>query len=42
MILEALGAQVRVAYGGPEALDALAHYDAGVVVLDIGMPGMDG
>jgi CheY-like chemotaxis protein len=42
MILEALGAEVRVAYAGREALDTLTHYDAGVVVLDIGMPGMDG
>jgi CheY-like chemotaxis protein len=42
MILEALGAEVRVAYAGREALDTLAHYDAAVVVLDIGMPGMDG
>jgi CheY-like chemotaxis protein len=42
MILEALGAEVRVAYAGREALDTLTHYDAGVVVLDIGMPDMDG
>jgi len=42
LLLELLGAEVRVAYDGPEALDALATYDPSVVLLDIGMPGMDG
>jgi CheY-like chemotaxis protein len=30
-----------VAYAGREALDTPAHHDAEVVVLDMGMPGMD-
>lgn len=30
------------AAAGREALDTLTNYDAAVVVLDIGMPGMDG
>ena len=35
-------ALVRVAYDGPSALLALADFKAAVVLLDIGMPGMDG
>jgi CheY-like chemotaxis protein/two-component sensor histidine kinase len=42
LILKILGAEVRVARDGPEALEALQGYDAEVVLLDIGMPGMDG
>ena len=42
MILKALGADVRVAHDGPAALEALEAFDANVVLLDIGMPGMDG
>jgi signal transduction histidine kinase len=41
-LLTLLGAHVRVAFSGPEALDAFATYQPGVVLLDIGMPGMDG
>jgi PAS domain S-box-containing protein len=41
-ILELLGAQVRVARGGPEALETFAGYRPSVVLLDIGMPGMNG
>jgi PAS domain S-box-containing protein len=42
MILEFLGADVRIARDGPEALEIFAAYDPSVVLLDIGMPGMDG
>ena len=42
MVLEVLGADVRVAHDGFEALDAFAAYAPSVVLLDIGMPGMNG
>ena len=42
MILGYVGAEVRVAQDGPSALDILGSFDASVVLLDIGMPGMDG
>ena len=42
MILKILGAEVRVARDGLEALEALPDYDPEIVLLDIGMPGMDG
>jgi CheY-like chemotaxis protein len=42
MLLKLLGAEVHVAYSGPEALEALTSYKPAVVLLDIGMPGMDG
>ncbi len=42
MLLELLGAEVTVAHGGREALEVFAHRPADVVLLDIGMPGMDG
>jgi CheY-like chemotaxis protein len=38
----ALGAEVRVAYDGPTALVAVSAFQPEVVLLDIGMPGMDG
>lgn len=41
-LLQLLGAESRVVYSGPEALDALDEYRPQVVILDIGMPGMDG
>ncbi len=41
-LLQLLGADVQVAYSGPEALEALSTYKPSVVLLDIGMPGMDG
>jgi PAS domain S-box-containing protein len=41
-LLELLGADVRVVYNGPEAIEALDTYHPSVVLLDIGMPGMDG
>ncbi|HZJ72098.1 MAG TPA: response regulator, partial [Planctomycetota bacterium] len=42
LLLEVLGAEVRVARDGAEALEAYSAYDPSVVLLDIGMPGMDG
>jgi len=41
-LLEVLGADVRVACDGREALEALDTFRPSVIVLDIGMPGMDG
>jgi PAS domain S-box-containing protein len=42
MLLKLLGAEVRVVYNGAEALDTLAVYKPDFVLLDIGMPEMDG
>ena len=42
ILLKLLGADVHVAYSGAEALEALPAYRPDDVILDIGMPGMDG
>jgi CheY-like chemotaxis protein len=42
MLLRFLGADVRIAYTGQDALAAYADYRPAFVLLDIGMPGMDG
>ncbi len=42
MLLETLGAQVRVAYSGVQGLAASSEFEPELVFLDIGMPGMDG
>jgi CheY-like chemotaxis protein len=42
VLLNLLGADVRVVYSGAAALEALDAYRPAVVLLDIGMPGMDG
>ncbi|WP_422017959.1 response regulator [Roseateles sp.] len=42
MVLEMSGHTVLVAYGGRQALETAQRERPGVVVLDIGMPEMDG
>jgi PAS domain S-box-containing protein len=42
MLLSFLGADVAVAHDGPGALQAFDAYRPAIVVLDIGMPGMNG
>src|SRR5438874_11121066 len=42
MLLRLQGADVQVVDNGPAALEALTTYGPSVVLLDIGMPGMDG
>ena len=42
MLLEALGADVRVAYGGRAALTIVAEFKPEMVFLDLSMPEMDG
>ena len=41
-VLELWGHEVRVAHGGPEAIAAFAARPPDLVLLDIGLPGMDG
>jgi two-component system CheB/CheR fusion protein len=41
-LLCAEGHLVRVAHDGPGAIRAAAEFQPGVVLLDIGLPGMDG
>lgn len=42
LLLQADGADVRMAYGGTEALIADREFYPHAVLLDLGMPGMDG
>lgn len=42
LVLDMLGAEVRVARSGEEALAVFPVYQPSVVLLDIGMPGMNG
>lgn len=42
ILLEMNGATVRVVHDGPAALDGLKEFGPRVVLLDLGMPGMDG
>ncbi|WP_431049293.1 response regulator [Roseateles sp. L2-2] len=41
-LLEGLGADTLVEIDGPSAIDAAATWAPHVVLLDLGMPGMDG
>jgi CheY-like chemotaxis protein len=36
------GHQVRLAHDGPAGIDAVTAFDPDLVLLDIGLPGMDG
>jgi PAS domain S-box-containing protein len=42
MLLRTAGAVVHVAHDGPSALAEFERHEPGIVLLDIGMPGMDG
>ena len=42
MLLELAGHRVRLAYDGQEALDAAAEFLPEILLLDIGLPRMDG
>jgi signal transduction histidine kinase len=42
MLLESLGHDVRTAHTGPTALEAALDYPPNVVLLDIGLPGLNG
>jgi len=42
ILLQARGAEVRVAYDGQSAIEALEHFRPDVAILDLGLPGMDG
>jgi PAS domain S-box-containing protein len=42
LLLRTLGAEVRVAHGGAEALAAFDAHQPSIVVLDVGMPHMSG
>jgi two-component system CheB/CheR fusion protein len=42
MVLKMMGAEPRVVYDGPSALAAIREQAPATVLLDIGMPGMDG
>jgi CheY-like chemotaxis protein len=42
MLLKTSGHDVRTAYTGPTALEAALDYRPNVVLLDIGLPGLDG
>jgi len=41
-LLALLGNDVRVVYGGEEALTQVEQFKPRIVLLDLGMPGMDG
>jgi CheY-like chemotaxis protein len=42
MLLETMGADVRVAHDGAQGLTEFQQFRPLMVLLDIGMPGMDG
>ncbi len=42
MLLRLEGHEIRLAYSGPEALQAAEEYRPEVILLDIGLPGMNG
>src|SRR6185503_16114768 len=42
MLLRAMNHDVRVAHDGPSAIENASDFQPQVVLLDIGLPGMDG
>jgi two-component system CheB/CheR fusion protein len=42
MLLEIIGHDVRVAYNGPDGVAEARRWQPGVVLCDIGLPGLDG
>ena len=42
VLLALLGIETRTAHSGPAALEALDEFQPSVILLDLGMPGMDG
>ena len=42
LLVTQIGGEARVAYDGSSALAQLDEFDASIVLLDIGMPGLDG
>jgi len=42
MLLQQLGAKVQTANDGPAAIEAVGTFQPRFILLDIGMPGMDG
>ncbi len=42
ILLKYLGADVQIVHSGVDAIEAIGKFQPGVVLLDIGMPGMDG
>jgi CheY-like chemotaxis protein len=41
-LLKLLGHEVRLAFNGPDALDAAGDFHPDVALVDIGLPGMNG
>lgn len=42
MLVEEMGSEARVAYDGASGLKAVSEFNPDIVLLDVGMPGMDG
>ncbi|HET8579996.1 MAG TPA: response regulator [Nitrospiraceae bacterium] len=42
MLLELMGHEVRLAFNGPSALEALPDFQPEVALVDVGLPGMSG
>jgi signal transduction histidine kinase len=42
LMLEEMGHEFEIVHDGPKALQAAQHYTPDVILLDIGLPGMDG
>lgn len=42
LLLQLEGHEVRAAYSGPEALEIASYFEPEIILMDIGLPGMDG